>query len=71
MVIRGDLEVNEIKLGNTLKMPDLRIASDQEVRDAGIVPGYASPVGRDGLFVVADESINSGVNFVVGANKDG
>ena len=71
VVIRGDLEINEIKLGNALKMPDLRMASDQEVRDADIVPGYASPVGRDGLFVVADESINSGVNFVVGANKDG
>lgn len=71
VVIRGDLEVNEVKLSNTLKARDLRMASDEEVRDAGLVGGSASPVGLQGIPVVADESITRGRNFVVGANREG
>jgi prolyl-tRNA synthetase len=70
-VIRGDLEVNEIKLKKVLHAADLRLASDEEVRAKGIVPGSASPVGIMGVKVVADESVNSGANFVAGANKQG
>ena len=69
VVIRGDLEVNEVKLKNTLKCVELRLANEAEVIDAGIVAGSASPVGISSIKVVADNSINSGANFVVGANK--
>ncbi len=68
-VIRGDLEVNEIKLQNALKCLDLRMATDEEVREAGIVAGAASPVGLKGIKVIADDSVSSGTNFVAGANK--
>lgn len=44
VVIRGDLDVNEVKLKNTLHGTDLRMATEAEVREAGIVPGAASPV---------------------------
>ena len=71
VVIRGDLDVNEIKLSNVLKATDLRMASDEEVAEAGIVAGSASPIGLQGVTVVADESANTGNNFVVGANRDG
>ena len=70
VVIRGDLEVNEVKLKNTLKCIDLSLASDQEVQKAGLVAGAASPIGLSGIKVVADDSVSLGSNFVVGANKD-
>jgi len=69
VVIRGDLEVNEVKLKNALKCFELRLASEGEVRDAGLVAGSASPIGISGIKVVADDSITLGANFVVGANK--
>jgi prolyl-tRNA synthetase len=71
VIIRGDLEVNETKLRNTLKCPDLRLATEKEVNEAGLVAGFASPVGIQGLKIVADDSITSGSNFIVGANKPG
>jgi len=68
-VIRGDLGVNEIKLKNTLKCVDLRLASDAEVREFGFVPGAASPVGAKGARIVADDSIQLGSNFIAGGNQ--
>ncbi len=70
-VIRGDLEVNEIKLKKVLHAVDLRLATDEEIKAKGIIPGSASPVGLLGVRVIADESVNSGTNFVAGANKQG
>ena len=69
VVIRGDLEVNEIKLNNALKATELRMATEPEVIEAGIVAGAASPVGLKGFKVIADDSVTSGTNFVAGGNK--
>ena len=69
VVIRGDMQVNEIKLKNTLHCQDLRLATDTEVKDQGIVAGSASPVGLKGIMIVADDSVNTGTNFVAGGNK--
>jgi prolyl-tRNA synthetase len=44
-VIRGDMEANETKLANALSASELRPATDDEIRAAGAVPGYASPIG--------------------------
>jgi prolyl-tRNA synthetase len=71
VIIRGDLEVNETKLRNNLKCAELRLATEDEVKEAGIVAGFASPIGTKGLRIVADDSITSGHNFIVGANKPG
>jgi prolyl-tRNA synthetase len=68
-VVRGDLEINEVKLKNILHCFDLRMATEPEVIEAGIVAGSASPVGISGFKVIADDSITSGTNFVAGANK--
>ena len=71
VTIRGDLEVNEVKLRNALDgAPDLRLASPAEVRDAGLIAGSASPVGLSGIKVVADDSVKLGANFAVGANRE-
>ena len=71
VVIRGDLEVNETKLRNTLKCNELRIATESEVVEAGMVAGFASPIGIKEIKVVADDSITLGSNFIAGANKPG
>ncbi len=71
VIIRGDLEVNETKLRNTLKRSELRLATEGEVNEAGLVAGFASPIGAKGVKVVADDSITSSSNFTVGANKPG
>jgi prolyl-tRNA synthetase len=69
VVIRGDIEVNEIKLKNTLKCSDLHLATDAEVGKSGLIAGSASPVGLKDIQVVADKSVITGVNFVAGGNK--
>ena len=69
VTLRGDLEVNEVKLKNLLRAADLRLATDEEVKAAGLVAGSASPIGITDLKRVADDSIELGSNFVVGANK--
>ena len=69
VTIRGDLEVNEVKLRNALGASDLRLATSDEVRSAGLVAGSASAVGLSGIRTIADDSIHLGANFVVGANK--
>ena len=69
VIIRGDLEVNEVKLKNTLHCVELRLATEAKVIESGIVAGSASPIGSSGIKIIADDSITSGANFVAGANK--
>ena len=71
VIIRGDLEVNETKLRNALKCSEFRLATEGEINEAGLVAGFASPIGVKGVKTVADDSITSGFNFIVGANKSG
>jgi prolyl-tRNA synthetase len=69
-LIRGDLEINEIKLRKVSKCADLRLATEAEVNSAGLVGGFVSPVGLSAkVQVIADDSVISGVNFVAGGNK--
>ncbi|MFC1988423.1 proline--tRNA ligase [Chloroflexota bacterium] len=69
VVIRGDLEVNEVKLKNALKCTELRMATEEEIIGTGLLPGSASPVGINGIKVIADDSVTSGTNFIAGGNK--
>lgn len=70
VTIRGDLELNEIKLKKILDDPNVRMAGEEEVLQAGIVAGYASPVGLK-IRTLVDESIAKGANWVAGANESG
>ncbi len=70
-LIRGDLEVNLVKLASALGAPELHPSSEEELQAADVVVGYASPVGLSGFRIVADDSITMGANFVAGANKLG
>ncbi|MCS7285605.1 MAG: YbaK/EbsC family protein [Anaerolineae bacterium] len=70
-VIRGDMEVSEAKLSSELGWVTLRPSTEGELLFAGIVPGYASPIGVKGVTVAVDSSLRSGANFVAGANREG
>ncbi|MBQ4314839.1 MAG: proline--tRNA ligase, partial [Lentisphaeria bacterium] len=69
-MIRGDFEVNESKLANLAKVPELKFADDEAILAAGAVPGYASPIGIDGkkVKIILDRSVVESSNLVVGAN---
>jgi len=69
VAIRGDLEVNEVKLRNALHAVKLTVIEDPAKRIPGVVPGFASPVGVGGVRVVADHSAVNSPNLVAGANK--
>lgn len=77
VVIRGDLEVSETKLQALLGEGELQPATDEQIAAAGAEPGYASPVGltvrssqeEEGVLVVGDHSLQSGGDFVAGANR--
>ena len=70
-VIRGDIEVNETKLANHLKLGTLTPANDEQIIAAGSIPGYAAPMGlnKDKVVIVADPSAVESSNLVVGANE--
>ena len=70
-VIRGDLEVNELKLLNAVGGQEVRPMLAEEIDAAGWVAGYASPVGLDPARVVADPSLVAAPNLVGGANREG
>ena len=70
-VVRGDMEVNETKLGNAVRAKELRPATEEEILAVGAVPGYASPVGLKGALVVVDDVIPQSPNLVAGANEPG
>ena len=70
-VVRGDMEVNETKLANAVKAKALRPAHEEEIRQIGAIPGYASPVGLSGVLVVVDDIVPESPNLVAGANEEG
>ena len=70
-VIRGDLEVNELKLINALDALEARPLLPEEVEEAGWVAGYASPIGVDPARVIADPSVVDAGGLVAGANRVG
>ncbi len=70
-VVRGDMDLNETKLANVVGADGLRPAREEEIRASGAEPGYGSPVGLEGVLVVADEAVASSPNLVAGANEEG
>jgi prolyl-tRNA synthetase len=71
VMIRGDYDINEIKLKNHLGCDDLGLASAEKVKEVtGAEVGYAGPVGLpEGVRVLADLTCKDRVNFEAGANK--
>ena len=71
-IVRGDFEVSETKLANVVQaVRGLRIATTEEIKAAGMEPGYASPIGAHDTTVVVDELAARSPNLVAGANRHG
>jgi len=68
-VVRGDYEVNEVKLKNAIKAYSLRHATEAEIIELGSYPGFISPIGLNKkVKVVADPSLRTIINAYTGAN---
>lgn len=69
VLLRGDHEVQEVKLQNLLNADDIRLADDKEVFDAtGVPTGYLGPADL-GIKKVADQEVGRMCNFAIGANE--
>jgi prolyl-tRNA synthetase len=68
VAIRGDLDVNEVKLTAALKASEVSLASDADVeRLTGAPVGFAGPVGLTGLPVIIDYTVTAMNDAVTGA----
>lgn len=68
-LVRGDREINEVKLLNALGCLRLELAGAKIVQEAtGAAVGFAGPVGLKGCRVVADPEVMAMVNAVSGSN---
>ena len=69
--LRGDHEVNEIKLANAVPgARDLRMADEDAIRAVGGCPGFMSPIGiAKGTHIIVDETAMRMHNAVSGANE--
>jgi prolyl-tRNA synthetase len=72
LLIRGDHQLNEIKVS---KLPDLakfRFASEAEIqRNFQSPAGYLGPVGLKDVRIIADRTVAAMTDFVCGANEEG
>ncbi len=69
VLIRGDHEVNEVKVKNYLAAAELELASDDMIREVTGAPrGFAGPVNIKAPILV-DYSVIDMVNFITGGNR--
>ena len=68
--VRGDREVNEIKLVNALGIAEafLGFASDEDIKSLHTYYGFIGPVGLN-CKIVVDNEVKEMKNFICGANK--
>ncbi len=73
LLLRGDHELNEVKLGKIAGLAGHRFATEAEIAAVyGTVPGYLGPIGAiEPIIVVADRTVANMSDFVCGANSAG
>lgn len=71
-IVRGDHEVNEIKVRMAVDGKEIEPATDEEVRDIfRVVPGFVGPIGIDeNVVVVVDQYVKNVANSVTGGNEE-
>ncbi len=69
-LIRGDRELNEVKLKNLLDVTSLEMASPEEVEKwSGAKVGFAGPAGLKVDRIIADLELQFDTDWVTGANE--
>jgi prolyl-tRNA synthetase len=73
LLLRGDHELNEIKVNKVPGLSAFRFASDEEIKaNCGSPVGYLGPVGLGSdITVIADRTVANMSDFVCGANTEG
>ncbi len=71
LLLRGDHELNEVKVTKVPGLKDFRFASEAEILEAyGTVPGYLGPINtKQPVKIVADRTVANMADFVCGANE--
>jgi prolyl-tRNA synthetase len=70
-LLRGDHNLNEIKVGKLTGLSDFRLATGDEIRDIlSCPPGFIGPVNvSENVTIIADRTVANMSDFVCGANK--
>jgi prolyl-tRNA synthetase len=73
LLLRGDHELNEVKVGKVPGLANHRFATEAEILACyGSIPGYLGPIGTKApVTVVADRTVANMADFVCGANEEG
>jgi prolyl-tRNA synthetase len=70
VLVRGDHEVNEIKVKRLLGTVDLELVKPELVSSlTGASVGYVGPIGLKQIRILGDWAVKAMANFVVGANQ--
>jgi len=69
VLIRGDLDINEIKLSHLLGTSNFRLPEVAELKKLKTVRGFVSPIGLKASRFLVDESVLTVKNLITGANK--
>ena len=68
--VRGDHEVNDVKLQNAVGAIELHMASEESIIAANGMPGFMSPIGiNKDTKIVVDSTVMNMYNAVAGANE--
>lgn len=69
--IRGDRELNEVKLKNFLKLSELRPLTEDECQSLSLVPGFTGPTLNKAseLKLLFDSNIDKNRPFIIGGNE--
>jgi len=68
-LVRGDHEINEIKLKNYLGCDRLELAEEALIEETTHAPrGFAGPAGMKGVRMIADFWLKNEINMVTGGN---
>jgi len=71
VLVRGDHEVNDIKLKNVLEASTVELATAEETKEVlGCAVGSIGPVNVTNVDIVADHAVEAIVNGVCGANEE-
>jgi len=66
--VRGDDQVQEVKLARLLGADELMMAADEDIAGIGGVAGYVGPQGLKAR-ILADETLRDAVGLIAGANE--